>query len=741
MANKTPANSPANSDDTDIEEKVRQMMEPDLPDVSAGNNNNAEAKSPGTAPEIEDMPDALPTKITILDANEEAEKKPEKSEKKSKLKQEPVPQVESATDKLDTSPAKGKALKIAVSDESDGPVPVATDNADPETDDPSEQAEVTDSESKDTELDDEALREDNPETDVTETAGDSFTETDDDLAQAVNDIVSKESDDLLAAEDEKIAEAFIDKKPRSGSRFKHLLALWWGSKKARRIALSIVLLGLVVAATFPASRYFLLNNAGVRSSASIVVLDESSGQPLKNVLVSSQGQSALTDQEGRAILRHLKLGRTSMRIEKRAFAHSERSFVLGWGSNPLGDTSLSPIGSQYVFKVSDLLSGKPLAKVEAASGDASALSNAEGEIRLTMDVDDDVRFEVVLTANDLRPETVRLSANDQQVHKVAMVASRKHVFISKRSGTYDVYKVDVDGKNESLVLAGTGHERNDMILIPHPKKELAALVSTRDNIRNRDGYPLSTLTLIDVANNKTTKVSQSERIQIIDWGGDRIIFVKIVSGTSAANPNRHRLLSYDVGSGHTDELASSNFFNDVMVVGSRIYYAPSSAYSSARANFYRVNADGSDRQTLLNEEVWNVFRSGYDRLTVATGNKWYEYNVATGSTVHLPGEPADLESKIYADNPAHSLSLWVDKRDGKGVLILHGVSTKVDQDPPLRVASGLKKPVRWLNNTTVVYRIGTEQETADYAVSIDGGEPRKIRDVTNTTGLENWYYY
>lgn len=52
-----------------------------------------------------------------------------------------------------------------------------------------------------------------------------------------------------------------------------------------------------------------------------------------------------------------------------------------------------------------------------------------------------------------------------------MAPSRKHVFISKRSGTYDVYKVDVDGKNEEKVLSGTGSERPDAIALSiHPTK-------------------------------------------------------------------------------------------------------------------------------------------------------------------------------------------------------------------------------------------------------------------------------
>jgi hypothetical protein len=314
------------------------------------------------------------------------------------------------------------------------------------------------------------------------------------------------------------------------------------------------------------------------------------------------------------------------------------------------------------------------------------------------------------------------------------------VFISKRSGKYDVYKIDIDGKNEKLVLKGTGSERDDITLAPHPNAEVVAMVSTRDNVRNRDGYLLSTLTLINLQNKTVEKVAQSERIQIVEWIGNRLVYVRIASGTSASNPKRHRLVSYDYESGDSKEIANSNYFNDVMVAGGMVYFAPSGAYQKKPTALYRTKADGTDRETVLDRETWNIFRTSYDQLTLATGKDWYEYGLNDGDTAKLGGEPPNLRSRVYIDNPARTKSLWVDQRDGKGVLIPYDLLGKRD-DEPLHTQSGLKNPVRWLNNNSIVFRISTDQETADYAVSIDGGEPQKIRDVTNTSGIDSWYYY
>ena len=77
-------------------------------------------------------------------------------------------------------------------------------------------------------------------------------------------------------------------------------------------------------------------------------------------------------------------------------------------------------------------------------------------------------------------------------------------------------------------------------------------------------------------------------------------------------------------------------------------------------------------------------------------------------------------------------------RDGKGTLLIYDIDAKSDQ--VLHSQSGLGYPMRWLNDTTVIYRVKTDQESADYAISIHGGKPVKIRDVTSSGGIDSWYH-
>ena len=161
-----------------------------------------------------------------------------------------------------------------------------------------------------------------------------------------------------------------------------------------------------------------------------------------------------------------------------------------------------------------------------------------------------------------------------------------------------------------------------------------------------------------------------------------------------------------------------------------IYFAPSSyAIPVASVKFFKVNPDGTNMVTLLDKEVWNIFRNDYDTLYLSVQQDWYELK-SSGNPTKLAAAPANPKSRNYRDSPDAKHSLWVDSRDGKGVLLAYNTETKADDT--LQSQAGLTVPVSWLSNTTYVYRISDGREVADYVKSTLGGDAKKLRDVTNT---------
>lgn len=558
--------------------------------------------------------------------------------------------------------------------------------------------------------------------------------------KAVDDIIAKESDQLLEMEDaarDKDTETVAEKMPHK-KRQRNFKA-WLAKPAVRRGMAGFALLILLAIGTIPNSRYFALNTAGIRVGSSLIVLDDSTRQPLKNVQVKMGEASALTDVNGRASFNKVRLGKNNLTIEKRAFAPVARTITIGLGSNPLGDIRLTPTGSQYSFKVTDFLSAKAIAKAEATSGDASAIADEKGVIKLTLDKLTDGPIKIEVSSNGYRTEQIVLNPDNKEVTNTKMVSARKHFFVTKRSGKYDIYSIYTDGKQEELVLAGSGKERDDMVLVPHPTDNIAAYVSTRSGQTNKDGFVLSNLILINTEDYSTTNIKSSERIQIVDWSKDYLVYVQIAAGTSASSPNRYRLMSYNYKEQEEKELASSNFFNDVVFAGGAIYYAPSGAYQSGAASFHKVSPDGTGGRVVFNKEVWNIFRTTYDHLALSVQQQWYDYSLGSTQPTKLNSAPANQTSRVYIDSPDGKHSAWIDSRDGKGVLLIYDAGTKTDKQ--LQSHTGMTYPTRWLNNDVLVYRVKSPQETADYAISLEGGEPVKIRDVTNSGGIDRWYYY
>jgi hypothetical protein len=560
--------------------------------------------------------------------------------------------------------------------------------------------------------------------------------------QAVKDIIARESDDLLKVEDEKKDNP---NKVQSGhlSKIKRLFNAWWNNKLLRNISILIIVVAILAVALIPVSRYSVLNAVGVRASTSLSVIDSKSGKPIKDVEITIAGVASKTGKDGKAVISGIKLGKTELVLKKRSFTPKQQSIVVGWGSNPFIDPfQLNPVGTQYSFTITDWLSNKPIEKAEVTDGDSVAVAGKDGKATLIIEPKED-SIKLKIKAEGYREETIQIGSNDKIDKSIKLTPSRPDVFVSRRSGRYDLYKRDADGKNETVLLVGTGSEQEDISILVHPTANIAAFVSSREGKRNKEGYLLSNLYIVDLNAKTVSKVeaTESEKIQLIDWIGDKLVFVKVAAGPSGATASRQRIVTFDYKQEKQAEPASSNYFNDVEVFNQKIYYAPgSSGVANAAAQLFKINPDGSSKTSLINKETWVMFRSNYNTLQIsAVNNLWYELNISDAKITSLPGSPASPTHRIYIDSSDTNSSLWVDNRDGKGVLILQDL--KANTEKVLYSKGGLGYPIRWLNSKNVLFRITNSQETADYVLNIDGGNPVKVSDVTSTSSTNRWYYY
>ncbi len=473
-----------------------------------------------------------------------------------------------------------------------------------------------------------------------------------------------------------------------------------------------------------------LNLIGVRATVHVQVVDATTKLPLSGANVAIGSATAVSDDTGSASIKGAKLGTLTITAKKLAFTTANTSVRLKSGANKVATINLKPDGTQYKFSLTDYVTGKPVTSARATSGESNAVADKSGLITLTVKAPTD-KLSVTITGQNYRKTDLTVSAGRSTPTPVSMVTADKAIYVSKQSGKYDVYKSDIDGQNKAVLLAGTGSESAQIGLLPDTGDDFVALVSTRDNDKDTDGFLMQTLTLINVASGATTSIDHSESIQLIDWSGTKLVYVEAKAGASAANPSRYQLYSYDAKSGQRLLLDHANYFNDVVSAAGSIYYATSNQYSGGVSQFNKINADNSGKQTLLVNEIWDIFRTGYNSFALDSAAGWYNYKI--GDAKPSTGTAYSGQGHLYVDSSDGKKSLWVDQRDGKGTLLVYDTTTQ--KDMTITQQTGLTYPVRWLNANTIIYRAKTASETADYVVSASGGSAKKVADVTNTTGV------
>lgn len=191
---------------------------------------------------------------------------------------------------------------------------------------------------------------------------------------------------------------------------------------------------------------------------------------------------------------------------------------------------------------------------------------------------DDKPYKVNLIADNYLTKTVEIGQSNIIDNKFEMVASPSRYFVSKREGKFDIYRSDLDGKNEQVVIKGTGNERDDLRFSVNPGNNLAALVSTRDGDHNESGYLLSGLHLVDLEKAELDWLDLAERIELVGWINEYLIYVRVGAADSGNFPQRQQMVSYNTKTGESKVIAATDSFNDVLATHGQIFYATSDSF-------------------------------------------------------------------------------------------------------------------------------------------------------------------
>lgn len=453
-----------------------------------------------------------------------------------------------------------------------------------------------------------------------------------------------------------------------------------------------VILVLVIIFVVPLSRYTVLGLA-IKKDVTITIIDSETDVPVSGVDISLNGKVAKTDGEGKAVVKGVRVGAATLKASKKYYKETAPEIVVGLSNKPQRH-KLEATGRQVQIHVVNKITGESIADATVLAADTEASTDKNGESTIVLPADQ-ASITATVKANGYNELKVQMSVRDTSVraNTFALVPKGSVYFLSKKTGTIDVVKTDLDGGNRQTALAGTGHEEdgNTILLASRDWKYLALLA------RREDDKPR--LYLLETGSDKLTEIdSGNASFSLVGWSDHTFVYkvqrenVQPWQSKAAAlktyNADTKQLLTLDETNAEGNNindyageiLDSVYILRDTLIYTKRWQASYYSVYRLAgkRMGIHAVKADGSNKQTIKDFDVGN---NGYITVSLSGPNEvyfgvynaaevFYEYeNGKLRETKEFGSEAFSKPYPTFLVSPGGTYTFWYEQRDGKNTLL------------------------------------------------------------------------
>jgi hypothetical protein len=489
------------------------------------------------------------------------------------------------------------------------------------------------------------------------------------------------------------------------------------------------------------SRLFIVNMLGIRTdfNVSSLVAGNQQGVILRKVKITINGADYKTDDHGRLFVR-LPYGNTHVVASKTGYETSTKDvmldfdpffYLLGGRQQDMSSRDiqfqLKNVGLNLSFTAKDWLSGQPLTAGEFTVGDVVAVPDENGLVLFALPpIDADTAKVSAKFGGAYVDRQFDLPIDTSKPMQITFVPAGKDYFISKRSGQYVVYGMNLDGGDKIEVVPGNAQETSDIAFSASPSGRYGVLTSTREG-KNSGGMLVQKLYIVDLSSKALTVADEAKSFSLYDWSGDRIVYVaRDVTGGQ-------RLASLDVQTGKRIDLAKPNDIADVRISLDSVAYMSHLADASQELHLVPIGG-GVDKS--LGAKIQKLSQSDYDRLTYQTADQqWHEYNLNNKQLKNVAAPVSGDRLFLAVGSADKQTRLLVDRIDGKLTVASKGIAN--GQEKQLHTSNSLQA-VRWAGNT-VLFRLVDGSQSADYAISLAGGHAKKLTDVSARSNSNNSY--
>jgi hypothetical protein len=229
------------------------------------------------------------------------------------------------------------------------------------------------------------------------------------------------------------------------------------------------------------------------------------------------------------------------------------------------------------------------------------------------------------------------------------------------------------------------------------------------------------------------------RIVILGWFKDTVVYWTDNLDYQSQQKDSNKIIAYNTSTKQSKELSQAYSYASVRMLDDLVYYIITNADEGTQSvGLNKIKIDGSGKQTLIAGNIWSLSQQDTLKLYVsAENNKWYTVAHPSGQIETLEGSPPTFKDIEFVANASHNQYSYIENRDGKGALLTVKSTDPIQQSKEIIKVVGMRYPLAWINDNTIIYSVFTSQESGNYVLSLDKKITKRIGD---SSILSNYPY-
>jgi hypothetical protein len=470
----------------------------------------------------------------------------------------------------------------------------------------------------------------------------------------------------------------------------------WPRKKIVLVATAAVVALVAILMVIPVTRYGILG-VFVQRDVTVMLHDSKTNKPVSSVAVELAGKSTTTDAKGVATFKSIPVGSKKVTVHKKYYKDlSVDQTVPLTGNNPSFNLAIEATGRQVPVKVINKITQQPIEGADITADGTSSKTDKSGEATLVLPADK-ADMDATITGNGYNKASAKVTITEQKDDKntFAVVPTGKLYFLSKRSGTIDVLKSDLDGSNVETVVKGTGKEDEDAtVLLASRDWKYLALKATRDSDRPK-------LYLIETSSGKLSVIDEGDvEFTPVGWYNSYFMYTLNRDKLKTWEPKHFALKSYNAsnaslkvldetaGEGSDQSKYAYEDLRNVYLLNNEVFYTK--GWTTGELNLLggknntvnSIQPDGGNKKVLKTfaAEIGTYFGSArlykpqevYFEVYQKYQRTFFEYDDGKlAENKDIGGD--NFYTKFYPTyllSPSSKNAFWYEQRDGKNTLFV-----------------------------------------------------------------------